>query len=308
MSPIANVTSGVPQGSVLGPLLFILFINDLPNVVSSPCKLFADDTKIYGPSENYLTLQGDVASLLEWSEKWQLHFNISKCKTLHIGKNNPQQVYYGSNSEPIAITYTEKDVGVVFDRFLNFDQHINNCVNRANRMIGIIFRAFVNLDIIMFLPLYKSLIRSILEYANCIWSPVYKRQSICVENVQRRATRLIVGLHGMTYEERLKYLDLPSLKFRRLRGDLIQLYKLVHGFDNLDPAKFFKYSSIKFTRGDRYKIYMSRYKTRIRQNSFIQRTLTIWNNLKFESKDAKTVNAFKASIDKELIALRFVHD
>ena len=175
-------------------------------------------------------------------------------------------------------------------------------------MTGIIFRSFVNLNQDSFLSLYKCLVRSILEYGNCIWSPLYKRQSVCVENVQRRATKRIKGMYDMTYEERLRFLDLPSLKFRRLRGDLIQLYKLVHCIDDLKPITFFNYSKTTFTRGDKYKIYMTRCRTMVRQNSFIHRTLTVWNGLKFEFKDTKTVNGFKASIDRELFHLRFIYD
>ena len=165
-----------------------------------------------------------------------------------------------------------------------------------------LFRSFIYLDAFLFVFLYKALIRSILEYGNCIWSPLFKRQSILIENVQRRATRLIKEISDLPYDERLKYLDLPSLKCRRLRGDLIQLYKLVHDVDNVDSCKFFTFSKTTFTRGDKYKIYMTRCATALRQNSFINRTLKTWNSLHFESKDADSLNNFKISVDRELVA------
>ena len=291
-------------------MLCILFINDLPGVVSSSCKLFADDTKIYGSSDNYQNIQDDIHSLFQWSMMWQLAFNISKCKTLHIGKSNPCHTYFvdTSKSESMAVCECEKDVGVVFDRFLNFDLHIDSCVNRATRMLGVILRSFVNLDGLLFIFLYKSLIRSILEYGNCIWSPMYKRQSISIENVQRRATRLIRVISDFSYEDRLLYLDLPSLKYRRIRGDLIQLYRLVHNIDNLEPTNFFTYSNVTFTRGDKFKIYMSRCTTSVRHNSFIQRTLKTWNGLNFNSKNAKSLDIFKKLIDMELVDFKYMYD
>ena len=284
----------MPQGSVLGPLLFILYINDLPDDLTSKCKLFADDTKIYSCSNDNVMLQNDVLALFEWSRVWQLNFNVSKCKTLHIGRTNPCHNYYTDSQKltTLTVTTSEKDLGVMFDQHLSFDLHIHECVNRANRMMGIIFRSFVTLNKQIFLSLYKSLVRSVLEYGNVIWSPLFKRQSICVENVQRRATRSINEISHLCYEERLKYLDLPSLKYRRMRGDLIQLYKIVHNLDKLDSSQLFTYSQVSFTRGDRFKIYMDRCKSNLRQNSFIFRTLKNWNSLSFECKSAKSLNAF----------------
>ena len=103
-------------------------------------------------------------------------------------------------------------------------------------------------------------------------------------------------------------MDLPSLKYRRIRGDLIQLYRLVHNLDNLDAKQFFTYSNITFTRGDRFKIYMTRCITGIRKNSFMQRTTQTWNSLKFETKNAGSLDRFKMLIDKELTVLRFTYD
>ena len=223
-SEFRNVLSGVPQGSVIGPLLFILYINDLPLVLQTTCKIFADDTKIYSITDNIHALQDDLYSLFDWSEKWKMNFNISKCKIMHIGKNNPLHVYYvdRDNTVMLSVCNSEKDVGVIFDNGLRFDLHINESINRANRLLGMIYRSFTYLDTFIFITLYKMLIRSVLEYGNCIWSPLYKRQSIAIEKVQRRATRLLPTAQLMSYEERLRYLKLPSLKYRRKRGDLIQ--------------------------------------------------------------------------------------
>ena len=309
-SSLINVDSGVPQGSVLGPLLFILFINDLPDIVQSFCRIFADDTKLYAPSSNHMLIQNDLLSLKHWSQKWQLNFNESKCKVLHIGKHNPYHTYHFDipGNTPLTTTNFEKDLGVIFDNHLHFDIHIDSSINRANRLLGVIRRTFTFLDKYSFLTIYKSLVRPILEYGNCIWSPIFKRQSIKIENVQRRATRLLPELLDMSYDERLKQLDLSSLKYRRKRGDLIQLYKLVHKIDNIDSLKFFSYSKTINTRGDRYKIFIDRCITNLRLNSFIRRTVGDWNNLCFATKDADNLNCFKNYVDKELSKIRFLFD
>ena len=103
-SDYAPVTSGIPQGSILGPLLFIIFINDLPEGVSNFCKIFADDTKLFGTTDNHLSIQNDLNLLMKWSEDWQLKFNVDKCNVLHIGKNNPKNDYF-MNPEKTKKTY-----------------------------------------------------------------------------------------------------------------------------------------------------------------------------------------------------------
>ena len=159
-----------------------------------------------------------------------------------------------------------------------------------------------------FVSLYKTIVRSVLEYANCIWSPLLKRQSIDVENVQRRATKLLPITQNMSYLERLKFLKLPTLKYRRIRGDLIQLYKIINEIDNIDYRMFFNVSHVNFTRGDKYKIYITGNSTCVRKNSFISRTVKNWNNLTFNAKSSKSINAFKTAIDRELHNMKFDYD
>ena len=154
------ITSGIPQGSILGPILFLVFINDLPENLDSICHVFADDTKIYNITDNKDILQNDLTKLYEWSEKWQLSFNASKCKCIHYGTNNPIYTYKietENNSHDISNASEEKDLGVVFDSTLKFDIHINNIVNKANQTLGIIKRNFKFLDNDVFLKLYKAL-------------------------------------------------------------------------------------------------------------------------------------------------------
>ena len=171
------VLSGIPQGSILGPVLFIIFINDLPDVVSSTCKIFADDTKIYGPSSNNSIIQSDLLKLLEWSDLWQLKFNINKCHVMRYGNHNEIPPYYMdvSNTKILAQTTSEKDVGVTFTNGLKFETHVNNIVSKANQIIGLIKRSFTFMDKNMFIKLYKCMVRPHIEYANVIWHPIHKK-------------------------------------------------------------------------------------------------------------------------------------
>lgn len=147
-SDLVDVSSGIPQGSVLGPLLFVIFINDLPDNLSCSCKMFADATKLFDCSLNSGKLQNDLLKLFRWAEEWQLYFNAGKFKVLHIGKKNRRFQYYtdDNQSEMLTVTSGEKDVGVTFDNDLHFDTHKNNCCSKANKVLGIISRSFDNLN------------------------------------------------------------------------------------------------------------------------------------------------------------------
>ena len=141
MSEEFPVTSGVPQGSVLGPVLFLIFINDLPLEMLSPLSLFADDSKIFArilaENRKRLTriingneiLQRDLNTVREWAIKWKMEFNVDKCKIMHLGKKNPKHTYNMGGSE-LAVTREERDLGVLIDDQLNFDKHIRGIVKK----------------------------------------------------------------------------------------------------------------------------------------------------------------------------------
>ena len=252
-SNYTKVRSGIPQGSILGPLLFVIFINDLPEGLSSHCKIFADDTKLYGSPEDHDSIQEDLLKLMSWSDLWQLKFNIEKCSVLHMGKNNPMKNYYMDINSKTTLSKisNEKDIGVTFDKNLYFNSHINNIITKANRMNGIIQRSFSFLNKSTFLKLYKALIRPVLEYANVIWHPLYKGQLQQIENVQRRATKMVPSLKNKTYQQRL--IELPSIKFRQLRSDLIQTYKIIYNKD-IHFNEFFTFDSLKKTRNNKMRL------------------------------------------------------
>ena len=151
----------------------------------------------------------------------------------------------------------EKDLGVTIDCKLNFRDHFVQKVNIANGNLGIIFRTFTYIDSVIFLNLCKSLVRPHLEYATQIWSPLYKKDKITIVNVQRRAIRLVKSVKHLPYPERLKKLGLPTLEYRRQCADVLQVFKILQGIDNIDSDKFFTLSSYQATRGHSYKLYKS---------------------------------------------------
>ncbi len=204
----SDVESGIPQGSVLGPVLFVLFINDLPSVVQSIMKIFADDTKVNNcvkDNKGLEELQSNIDNMAESGIKWQLPFNIWKCKSLYSGRTNGRHVYTlnGLNLEQV---HQEKDLGVIIDDQLNFHKHTSAAVNKSNQILAIVKKSFMHQDMVTVPLLYKSILHPHLEYGNLIWGPHYKLDQQAVERVQRRATKLVTELKDRPYEECLRRL------------------------------------------------------------------------------------------------------
>ena len=297
----SRVTSGVPQGSVLGPTLFIYFINDMPNTVDSLIKIFADDTKIYEglPATNQSpTLQKDIEKLHSWTLDWQIKFNSDKCKVLHLGKNNPD-ISYNMNGVRLEVTEAEKDLGVVVDNKLSFDQHISEIVKKGNKITGMISHYITNKTKEIMIPLYKSLVRPIMEYGNVVWSPWLRKDIDKIEGVQRRFTKRICDVKEEEYETRLKILRLPSLEYRRARGDMIETYKIVHKlYDPNTTSSLFTINDSFCTRGHPFKLTKISCKTSMYQHFFTNRIINHWNNLPHSIIMAGTLNSFKNLLDK----------
>ena len=214
-----NVTSGIPQGSVLGPLLFVIYINDLPDTVLSQVFLFTDDTKMYRQIQDASdrhTFQEDISQLQKWADKWLLRFHPDKCKLMTIGRDTPTELYtmYSEDKGLIPMTnvQSEKDVNIIFDLNMSFREDINSCATKANNIMGIIRRTYTYLDIESLKLLSKSLVRPHLEYGAPIWNPQLKQDITDLENVHRHATRQIPALKGINYQEWLCRIRLPALR------------------------------------------------------------------------------------------------
>ena len=295
-----EVTSGVPQGSVLGPVLFLIYINDLDCDIISKIGKFADDTKMckaVSSSQDIEILQSDLNSLHKWSNDWQMQFNVDKCSVIHVGHNNKLSNYKLGNSD-LKSSDSERDLGVIMDSSMKFSEQCNTVVKQANSTLGLIRRTikFKRKDIIV--RLYKALVRPKLEYCIQAWRPHLRKDIKSLEQIQHRATKMIPECRNQEYEARLRSTGLISVEDRYTRGDLIQVFKILKGIDKVEYSDFFKLVQDRRTRGHQYKIVKSRSRLDLRKHFFSQRVVNICNSLPSIVVEADSVNSFKNRLDK----------
>lgn len=217
------------------------------------------------------------------------------------------------DNEQIKLTQVtnEKDIGVIFDQGLEFNEHIKEKVGKANKMAGIIRRAYRFLTPDVFVPLYKALCRSHFDYATSVWAPDSVRQIEQIEGVQRRATKYLPGMRDMCYEQRLRKLGLTTLTHRRYRADIIEIYKISHEIYEKEISIDLEYhtdNNIRALRGHRYKLRKDRWTSKKRRRSFTQRTVNIWNGLPRSVVEAESLNAFKSRLDSHWRGQRVLYE
>jgi hypothetical protein len=259
---------------------------------------------VYGAAKNASELQVDLDRLVDWADTWQMRFNADKCNVLHLGKNNKKQNYdmrkHGSSDRvTLGKSSLERDLGVYVDNDLKFSLHIETQVNKANKLLGLIRRSYEYLDGESMKMLFVALVRPHLEFGNVVWSPRLEKDKHLVESVQRRATKIIPGMKDQTYEERLKHMKLPSLSYRRLRGDLIEVYKYTHGIYKVSNS-LLEYEARTNTRGHAYKLKKLRCNSTLRQHFFSFRVTNSWNSLPTAVVEAPSLNSFKNRLDSVL--------
>jgi len=297
------VLSGVPQGSVLGPVLFVIFINDLEETVTATqlLKMFADDTKVGqdvsvpGGAED---LQRTIDNLWRWVSDWGMAFNVDKCHVMHFGSRNPKNKYF-MNGRVLAETELEKDVGVLIANDAKPASHVKKAVQTASAVLTQILRTFHYRDRHVFLQLYTQYVRPHLEFASPAWSPWSALDKENLEKVQKRAVNAISGLRGASYEERLAELGLLTLEQRRNQADLVQTYKILHNVDKVDRRQWFEiYEDNRVTRGQqgKFKIKAGRPRLDLRRYFYSQRVIQPWNNLPDDLRDCPSVKMFKTAL------------
>ena len=277
------VKSGVPQGTILGPILFLIYVNDISTKITSQIKLYADDTKLYR----------------EWSKTWQLSFNSGNCEVIRISHARDKSI----PSYTLAETCLEsveriKDLGVTITKDLSWSQHVAIVVSKANKVLGIIKRTVGPVDTQVFCMLYKSLVRPILEYAVPVWSPYLVKDIQLLEKVQRRASRIALGQRRqeMSYEDRCKILKWSTLEEWTLYLSLIECYKTVSNINTLDFDTYFKFGTKRTRSNHDYKLYVKLAKCNSYKHSFFVRIVKDWNNLPKDVVEAGNFQLFKSRL------------
>ena len=241
VSSVASVTSGVPQGSVLGPLLFLMYINDLPSCIKhSTTRLFADDCVLYRwitSRRDRSKLQQDLDALLIWEQRWLMEFNPSKCQVISFtNKQSPIPPTYSIREHVLEVVDSGNYLDVHLDSKLSFNTHIDAVTKKANSVKAFLSRNLSRGTRNIKAASFKTYIRPIVEYASVCWDPYTSQNIDRVEKVQRRSARYVMGDYDYTSSvtSMLEYLQWPSLQSRRLRSRLTMLYKIRFGLVDIN--------------------------------------------------------------------------
>ena len=317
MSDWEEVISSVVQGSVLGGTLFTIFANDIAKIFQEIAtliaRLFADDTKvaqIVETEEDAEKLQAIIDELAKWGDEWAMDFNVQKCKVMHIGSKNPQRKYV-MKGEALTEIREERDLGVWMEANHKPTKQCLTAAKSAHFALGQIQRSFHFRKKEQMVPIYTTFVRSRMEFANSAWSPWQEGDIRLMEKVQERFIRMLSDVKGENYEERCVDAGLTTLRERRRRGDLIETFKTLNGFNRVDKNDWFiltqdnaretrRTTNITETGVERKKHILEKENPRleIRKNFFTVRIVNEWNSLPEDVKKQPTVNAFKGAFDR----------
>ena len=305
-SPWLPVVSGTTQGTVLGFLLFLVYINDLPGQCApqdeSLIMLLADDTKTFqvveGDEEqqkrNRDKMQDRIDCIAQWASSWRMEINPTKSKVMHVGRTNPGLSYYVNGSEIKAVT-SEKDIGFWVTDDLSTSTHVHKARSKALGEIIRIKRNFSFIDKQAFCTLYNQRIRPHLDYGMTACPPGTVAEAKLLEAVQSKATAMVYGMRHRNSEERRKLLGLMTLEQRRERGDMIEVFKILKGHTRIDPSLFWEVRDAR--NGARLVKSRATNGRKQRHSFFSYRVIQKWNLLPVGVKMAPSLDSFKTKLD-----------
>lgn len=321
-----SASSGVPQGSVLGPLLFLIFINDVTSCISNDTKLlmYADDLKVmrtFPSTSSHMRIftdrqkfQNDLLNICNWSSAWDMQISETKCQHLQVGDFG--DMFLNVNSliiDPIEESETIRDLGVLFSPSLSFSSHISTIVAKASKTVCMLLKSISYPNINSYRKAYISFCRSLLEYCSVVWSPYLKKDIDLIEGIQRRFTKhAYKRTFGVTYndvpnyEERLRAFNLKSLQHRRIMFDLVECYKAIK-LPLVYPMlrRLFVLNNRPPRNSHSFIIVQEACDYAVTQHSFKFRVTRLWNVLPAEVVARNSIDGFKSAIDNlDLVSLR----
>ena len=293
------VLSGVPQGSVLGLILFLIFINDLPENINSTVRLFADDCVLYRNirrSEDQQLLQDDLEKMALWEEAWLMKFNVAKCHSMRVSKHSPhKQIVHGYllHNQVLENVSSAKYLGVQITDDLDWGQDINEINNKATKTLSFLRRN------VAFAP-RKTLIRPKLEYTAPVWMPHHQKEIDRIKKVQRTVARWTCRRwrNQSHVGEMLDELQWPTLQERRQQASLTLFYKIHNNLALIDKSRYLSIAGgeSRRTRSHPFQYHRPNAYTDGLKSSFSPRTIATWNGLTAEAVSAETVDGFKGKI------------
>jgi len=296
------VRSGVPQGSVIGPVLFILFINDITYSLppTARTKLFADDLK------SYISVTGDscitnfsflLDLISKWALKWQLPLSLPKCGWMHItNRAISRELSFNLAGHSLTKLFEIKDLGILYTSQLSFASHVSNICSKAKQRSYLLRKSFTSSCCEALILAFKTYVIPILEYCSSLWSPNQVSEILKIESVQRSFTRTLRCCRGLPYKDRLSICGLLTLEKRRLLADLVLFYKILHRHILTDLTDSLKLV-VGPTRGHPLKIVYNGARINSRLHFFTVRTTKIWNSLPENIACAPSVDSFRRGLN-----------
>jgi hypothetical protein len=304
VSDAISVSSGIIQGSVLGPTLFNIFINNIDRSLKH-CNIlkYADDIRIFHSSQKddtslrelSIKIQCDIDNVAKWALDSSMAFNTNKCFVVNFGRSSPGRDYkIGNKLIPNKSVF--RDLGISVSSPLSFNKHVDFVVAKAYSRLGLINKVFLLKTKKTILRLFKAFVRPLLEFSSVIWNPYTARNINKIERVQKRLCRMIPDIRQMCYRKQLETLNIFSLETRRLRFQLISVFKIYKQTCNIRFSDFFSLVKCKRTRGHSLALNTKHANTNYRLHFFTLSIIEIWNKLPQYVIDSPDLNTFKIGL------------
>ena len=297
-----QVLSGVPQGTVLGPLLFLVFINDLPDCVDSRIRLFDDDCILYRfikERHDCELLQSDLNNLAAWEKKWGMAFHPEKCSAIRVTRaKNPISSSYTLKGHALQMEDSTRYLGVELQSNMSWNRHMDQAVKKANSTLGFIRRNLRVSNEQTKSSAYFSMVRPIVEYCSTVWNPYTTEYIKKVEMVLRRAARYVTNRYHNTSSvtSMLDHLEWESLEARRAKNQLTMFFKIIHGLVDIPASDYLVPASTRTRSQHSLKFLQIPVSSEYYKSSFFPRTVCRWNSLPANVAEAPSLVSFKQDL------------